>query len=169
LKKFIPHLFVLFFVGFLTQACRKNDLFTKDAVSLQFSTDTVFFDTIFSKLGNNPNSPRSITLQVRVTNPDANAVKTNISLLGNFYGIFKLNVDGRAGNVFNDIEIRGNDSIYIFVSLYNINNSFLNTYKTFFIHFCVLKFLNLKNKNYLKYFKIMIFFRLLFLIKDSLD
>jgi hypothetical protein len=118
LKKFIPHLFVLFFVGFLTQACRKNDLFTKDAVSLQFSTDTVFFDTIFSKLGNNPNSPRSITLQVRVTNPAANAIKTNISLLGNFYGIFKLNVDGRAGSVFNDIEIRGNDSIYIFVQAY---------------------------------------------------
>ncbi|MCG9879226.1 MAG: hypothetical protein MH472_01375 [Bacteroidia bacterium] len=118
MKKLIPYLFVFFIVGIFTQSCRKNDLFTKDAVSLQFSTDTVFFDTIFSKLGNNPNSPRSITLQVRVTNPASNAVKTNISLLGNFYGIFKLNVDGRAGNVFQDIEIRGNDSIYIFVQAY---------------------------------------------------
>jgi hypothetical protein len=118
LKKITSYLFILFLLGILVQSCRKNDIFTKDAVSLQFSTDTVFFDTLFSKLGNNPNSPRSITLQVRVTNPSANAVKTNISLLGNFYGIFKLNVDGRAGSVFNNIEIRGNDSIYIFVQAY---------------------------------------------------
>jgi len=99
-------------------SCRKNDVFTKDGVSLNFSTDTVFFDTIFSKLGNNPNSPRSVTLQVRVTNPTKNAVKTQISLAGNFYGLFKLNVDGRAGTVFKDVEIRGNDSIYIFVQAY---------------------------------------------------
>jgi hypothetical protein len=85
----------------------------RQGFNLTFSTDTVFFDTIFSKLGSNPSSPRSVTLQVRVTNPSKNAVKTQISLAGNFYGIFKLNVDGRAGNVFQDVEIRGNDSIYI--------------------------------------------------------
>ena len=100
------------------QSCRKNDEFTKAAVSLKFSTDTLFFDTIFSKLGSNPNSPRSITLQVRVSNTNVNAVKTNISLAGNFYGLFKLNVDGKAGTNFTDVEIRGNDSIYIFVQAY---------------------------------------------------
>jgi hypothetical protein len=112
-------LFLLLIIGVaFWQSCRKNDVFTKEAVSLNFSTDTVFFDTIFSKLGSNPNSPRSVTLQVRVTNPSKNAVKSNISLAGNFYGIFKLNVDGRAGTNFTDVEIRGNDSIYIFVQAY---------------------------------------------------
>ncbi|OYU97251.1 MAG: hypothetical protein CFE21_02875 [Bacteroidetes bacterium B1(2017)] len=112
-------LILLLAIGALTwQSCRKNDVFTKSPVTLSFSTDTVFFDTIFSKLGSNPNSPRSITLQVRVTNPTKNAVKTNISLAGNFYGLFKLNVDGKAGTNFTDVEIRGNDSIYIFVQAY---------------------------------------------------
>jgi hypothetical protein len=103
---------------FLNESCRKQDTFTTTGVTLNFSTDTIFFDTIFSKLGNNPNSPRSVTLQVRVTNPNKQGVKTNISLLGNFYGIFKLNVDGKSGTSFSDIEIRGEDSIYIFVQAY---------------------------------------------------
>lgn len=118
LKKRIPFLFILLGFGLIIHSCRKNDSFTSAGVNLLFSTDTVFFDTIFSKLGNNPNSPRSVTLQVRVTNPDKNAVKTKISLAGNFYGIFKLNVDGKAGTTFSDVEIRGNDSIYIFVQAY---------------------------------------------------
>jgi hypothetical protein len=125
LKRLIPIVLILLLIGGL-QSCRKQDVFTKDRVNLSFSTDTVFFDTIFSKLGENPNSPRSVTLQVRVTNPNKEAVKTNISLAGNFYGIFKLNVDGRSGNSFNEIEIRGEDSIYIFVQAY-INQVGSNT------------------------------------------
>lgn len=118
LKKILHYLFILIGLAFILQSCRKNDTFTGNPVQLNFSTDTIFFDTIFSKLGNNPNSPRSITLQVRVSNPDKNAVKTNISLAGNFYGIFKMNVDGKAGTTFKDVEIRGQDSIYIFVQAY---------------------------------------------------
>ncbi len=103
---------------FVANSCRKNDTFTKESVSLHFSADTIFFDTIFSKLGSDPNTPRSVTLHVKVSNPGVNAVKTNIRLAGNFYGIFKINVDGRSGTNFNDIEIRGKDSIYIFVQAY---------------------------------------------------
>ncbi|MBC7384463.1 MAG: hypothetical protein H7296_15965 [Bacteroidia bacterium] len=120
------HWLILLICLLIINSCRKNDLFTNNAVTLQFSTDTVFFDTIFSKLGSNPGTPRSITLQVRVTNPNINAVKTNISIAGNLYGLFKLNVDGRSGNFFKDIEIRGNDSIYIFVQAY-INQVGSNT------------------------------------------
>lgn len=112
------HILGLLLLALAWGSCRKNDVFTKEGVNLTFSTDTVFFDTIFSKLGSNPNSPRSVTLQVRVTNPSKNAVKTQISLAGNFYGLFKLNVDGKGGTVFQDVEIRGNDSIYIFVQAY---------------------------------------------------
>lgn len=125
MNKLLSFLFSLLLLAGL-QSCRKQDRFTKEAVSLSFSTDTVFFDTIFSKLGENPNSPRSVTLQVRVTNPNKEAVKTNISVAGNFYGIFKLNVDGRSGTAFNEIEIRGEDSIYIFVQAY-INQVGSNT------------------------------------------
>ncbi len=111
-------LILLALTAIALQSCRKNDTFTQAGVSLNFSTDTVFFDTIFSKLGSNPGSPRSVTLQVRVSNPNKNAVKTNINLAGNFYGLFKLNVDGKPGTNFKEVEIRGEDSIYIFVQAY---------------------------------------------------
>lgn len=122
-------LFYLFTAGFLMVslfACRKQTVFTNDAVSLRFSTDTVFFDTIFSQSLNNPSLPRSVTLQVRVTNTSASAVKTNIGVAGNPNGLFTLNVDGRSGNSFTDVEILGNDSIYIFVQA-NINQVNTNT------------------------------------------
>lgn len=119
----LRYILILCITGALWFGCKKNDTFTTEGVNLSFSTDTVFFDTIFSKLGSNPNSPRSVTLQVRVTNPSKNKVKTNISLQGNLYGIFKLNVDGRSGTQFKDVEILGEDSIYIFVQAYidNVN------------------------------------------------
>lgn len=127
LKNNFAFLILLLFTALF--ACKKNDVFTTKGVNLKFSTDTVFFDTIFSRLGQNPQLPRSVTLQVRVSNPDANAVKTNISLAGNIYGLFKLNVDGRSGTSFKDIEILGNDSIYIFVQAYivqvNSNTPFI--------------------------------------------
>jgi len=118
-KKNIAIYISLFFLIALS-ACRKDLEFTKNGVMLKFSSDSVLFDTLFSKLSNNvPNTPRSITFQLRVTNPDENAIKTNIKLAGNTTGsVFKLNVDGQPGKVFNDIEIMGKDSIFIFVQVY---------------------------------------------------
>jgi hypothetical protein len=118
-KKNIAIYFSLFFLIALS-ACRKDLEFTKNGVMLKFSSDSVLFDTMFSKLSNNfPNTPRSIAFQLRVTNPDENAIKTNIKLAGNTTGsVFKINVDGQPGKVFNDIEIMGKDSIFIFVQVY---------------------------------------------------
>jgi len=113
-------LLAIVFTGlFSLNSCRKDDRFTSEPVSLRFSTDTVFFDTIFTRLDTaNPNFPASVTLQLRVTNPGAFAVKTNISLAGNIYGVYKLNVDGKSGTNFRDVEIRGKDSIFVFVQAY---------------------------------------------------
>ncbi|MEI6882468.1 MAG: hypothetical protein WCK82_14210, partial [Bacteroidota bacterium] len=118
-KKNITIYISLFFLIALS-ACRKDLEFTKNGVILKFSSDSVLFDTMFSKLSSNvPNTPRSITFQLRVTNPDENAIKTNIKLAGNTNAsVFKLNVDGQPGKVFNDIEIMGKDSIFIFVQVY---------------------------------------------------
>lgn len=125
--------YILYFalIVALINSCRKDDEFTSSPVTLNFSTDTLNFDTIFSlrdsgKIG----LPKSITLQVKVINPSENAVKTNISLEGNQYGVYKLNADGLPGNgisqSINDVEIRGKDSIYIFVQAY-INQNNQNT------------------------------------------
>jgi len=98
-------------------ACRKEDAFTGDASArLTFSTDTIMFDTVFSQVA--PIRPLSITKQFWVINPNAKGVKTNIRIAGNQFGIFKLNIDGLPANAVFQKEIRGNDSIAIFVQVY---------------------------------------------------
>jgi hypothetical protein len=119
LQGFFRFIILTLLVSSIFYSCKKLDNFTSQPVNLKFSTDTLNFDSLFGKLYNSTDSiglfPRSITLQVRVINPTAYDVKTNISLLGNIYGFFRLNVDGRAGKQFEQIEIGANDSIYIFV------------------------------------------------------
>jgi hypothetical protein len=118
--------YILYFalIVVLVNSCRKDDEFTSSPVTLTFSTDTISFDTIFSlRDSGSISTPKSITLQLRVTNPNENAVKTNISLEGNSRGgVYKLNADGIPGSglsqTINDVEIRGKDSIYIFVQAY---------------------------------------------------
>ncbi len=119
LQSYFKLLVLVFLTSGVIYSCKKTDNFTNQAVNLSFSTDTLNFDSLFGKLYNATDSisifPRSITLQVRVTNPSAYDVKTNISLDGNIYGFFRLNVDGRPGKQFEQIEIGAKDSIYIFV------------------------------------------------------
>lgn len=94
-------------------------MFTNQPVNLHFSTDSVLFDTMFSKLDKQSTLPKSITFQVRVTNPASESVKTSISLLGNETGTaFRMNVDGKPGKQFDGVEIPANDSIFIFLQVY---------------------------------------------------
>lgn len=110
-------LFLILSIGFgLITSCRTEDEFTTDQVTLRFSTDTVMFDTVFSQSG--INQPMSITKQLWVVNTNEKAIKVNIRLKGNGYGIYKLNIDGLPANAVSDKEIRGNDSIVIFIQAY---------------------------------------------------
>ncbi|MBL8001297.1 MAG: hypothetical protein JNL05_04980 [Flavobacteriales bacterium] len=92
----------------LATACRKDLEFTSDAVSLDFSRDTVLFDTVFTTVG-------TTTKAFTVRNPSKNAVKVDIALEGGSPSPFRINVDGASGLSFEDVEILGEDSIYIFV------------------------------------------------------
>lgn len=116
---------LLFIVG-----CRKDEDFTTDSsAKLSFSTDTVMFDTVFSQV--EQNRPLSITKQFWVINTNDKGVKVNIRLAGNQYGIYKLNIDGLPTTAIAQKEIRGNDSIAIFVQVYlnavNQNTPFIVT------------------------------------------
>ncbi len=88
--------------------CRKDLEFTGDAVSLDFSRDTVMFDTVFTTVG-------TTTKYLVVRNPAKNAVKVDIALEGGSPSPFRINVDGASGLSFDDVEILGEDSIFIFV------------------------------------------------------
>lgn len=106
-------------------SCRKEDEFTTDASArLAFSTDTVMFDTVFSQVGTN--RPLSITKQLWVINNNEKGVKVNIRIAGNLYGIYKINIDGQPANAIAGKEIRGKDSIVIFVQVY-LNQVGVNT------------------------------------------
>ncbi len=87
------------------------------------------FDTVFSQVGTN--RPLSITKQLWVVNHNTKGVKTTIRIAGNQYGLYKINVDGQPATVISNKEIRGNDSIVIFVQVYlnavNQNTPFIVT------------------------------------------
>ncbi len=104
-------------------SCRKEDQITTDSsVKLSFSTDTIWFDTVFTQSGTV--QPLSITKRLWVYNPSTNAVKVNISLKGNQFGMYKLNIDGQPSNAVAGKVIRGKDSIIIFIQMYvNQNDS----------------------------------------------
>ncbi|HMU13365.1 MAG TPA: hypothetical protein PKE53_05130 [Flavobacteriales bacterium] len=93
----------------LATACRKDEVFTDDpGAQLTLTVDTVLFDTIFTTVG-------SVTKRFTVHNDNDNAVRVDIALEGGTPSPFRINVDGASGVTFNDVEILGHDSIFIFV------------------------------------------------------
>jgi len=78
---------------------------------LQFSTDTITFDTIFTTIG-------STTQRFTVRNPYQEPVLiSSIRLSGGEMSNFRLNINGIVGNDLFDVEVPGHDSIYVFVEV----------------------------------------------------
>ena len=100
---------LLLMVGVSAVSCHNDEKFTDSpSVRLEFSTDTVKFDTVFTTIG-------SATKQFRVYNRNKEAVRTSVSLSDG--SLYRLNIDGVSGNRLDNLEIRGNDSAYIFVEV----------------------------------------------------
>lgn len=79
--------------------------------NLRFSTDTVSFDTIFSTIG-------STTKQFMVYNIfDKPLNIQSIELAQGEKKGFRINVDGLKGTNFQDVEVRPNDSLYVFIEV----------------------------------------------------
>lgn len=98
-------------VALLLASCRKDKLFTDDPVTLEFSQTEVLFDTVFAlepPIG-------TVTKRFRVKNPSSQGVRVDIALEGGTPSPFRINVDGAAGTSFQEVEILGGDSIYVFV------------------------------------------------------
>ncbi|MDR2384113.1 MAG: hypothetical protein LBD80_00425 [Tannerella sp.] len=78
---------------------------------LSFSTDTVSFDTVFTSIG-------SSTYGFMVYNNNSEDLNIQeIRLAGEETSGFRLNVDGRAGEIFNNIPIWRKDSLYVLVEV----------------------------------------------------
>jgi len=92
-------------------SCERYEVYKGPDAWLGFSTDTVFFDTIFTTLG-------STTKNFRIINSNDQALEiSSIELAGGASSVFRLNIDGYAGNSVSNIEIPPNDSLYVFVEV----------------------------------------------------
>ena len=94
----------------LFTSCIEDGFTTSSSDILAFNMDTVAFDTVITLQG-------TATKQMIVYNhspKQINISSIKVAGLAN-KGHFHLNVDGIRGDEFQNVEIRGNDSIYIFI------------------------------------------------------
>ncbi|MEX0996561.1 MAG: hypothetical protein WDZ45_05905 [Flavobacteriaceae bacterium] len=101
-------------------SCR-NDFETLPSTgNLEFSKDTVYLDTVFTNIG-------SSTYNLKVYNRSDEDISIPSVRLGQGENSFyRLNVNGRAGKTFNNVEILAKDSIFIFVETTIDINTFPN-------------------------------------------
>ncbi len=98
----------------LLTGCIDDSFTTNPSHVLTFSTDTVAFDTVFTEIGTS-------TRSFRIYNPNKKGLNiSSIKLADAERSGFMINVDGMSGREFNDVEVRGNDSLFVFVEA-NIN------------------------------------------------
>ena len=116
LKKSLLYLILIFGIYLSFSSCRK-EVFTLDPNhKIELSDDTLWFDTVFTKVATNV--PLSVNKQIIVRNPHDRSIKTNIDLAGGLQSHFRLNVDGEPGYSFSEIEIFPNDSVFVFVEVH---------------------------------------------------
>ena len=89
--------------------CNKEEIYISGNLNeVTFSVDTLLFDTIFTTRG-------SATYSFKIKNGSKNPILLDeVGLDAGSNSKFRINVDGIAGKVINDIEILGQDSIYVF-------------------------------------------------------
>ena len=100
--------FVAAVMSAVSVSCISDDFTTSSSDILTFSSDTLSFDTVFTDLG-------TPTARLKVFNRASKAVNISSIRMRNDDGVFSMNVDGVSGKTFENVEIRANDSIFIFV------------------------------------------------------
>lgn len=102
---------VFFFIGSFLTACRKDILFTSSPdAKLLFSTDSVFFDTVFTSLG-------STTARIKVFNTHKKAVRISEIRLYGSDSFYEININGQPAPYLENIELEGGDSLSVFVKV----------------------------------------------------
>ncbi len=114
----VAYLFVQLSIVGLSSSCKKSSGLSQANVT--FSVDTLIFDTVFTTLG-------SATQQFKIYNPDSKTVIVQeVELMGGKNSPFRVNLDGVSGTKFENLNIEGKDSLYVFVDVkLNVNNQSL--------------------------------------------
>ena len=89
----------------LLWSCKPDDsVLESDVQALQFSADTLTFDTVFTTIG-------SVTRWITIYNPTSrDMVLDEIRLVDQANGVFQLNIDGIPGNQASNVLIPSKDS-----------------------------------------------------------
>ena len=104
-------LLLLNFMVWFTQ-CNKEEIYINGNLDeITFSVDTLLFDTVFTQRG-------SATYSFKIKNSSKNPILLDeVGLEMGSNSKFRINVDGIAGLIVNDVEILGKDSIYVFAEV----------------------------------------------------
>ncbi|MCM1477993.1 MAG: DUF3127 domain-containing protein [Bacteroides sp.] len=108
--KTLTYALLLLVASVLLPACIEDGITTSTAHQPEFSTDTLKMGAMFTDVANRTFSFRVYNRHDKVLNISSIRMKADNS-------VFRLNVDGTAGTSFNNIEIRPNDSIFVFVAV----------------------------------------------------
>lgn len=109
--KKIALLYISLISVFLVACNEDADFSSSPSLRLEFSCDTVSFDTLFTEV-------MSPTAKFVVRNRNENALRiSSVQLSGGAASSFSVLVDGQYGSLMRDLEIRAKDSIYVLASV----------------------------------------------------
>jgi hypothetical protein len=102
----------------LLASCQKDSFITSPDASVLLRADTLRFDTVFTSAG-------SVTKRFTLVNDNDQKLRIDrISLSGGAGSAYAININGQAAPSVSDIDVRPNDSLYIFVRVtINPNNA----------------------------------------------
>ena len=114
MRKFL-YIVVLGVLPWFSAGCERERFSVDDGgVKLEFSADTLTFDTVFTTIG-------TTTRMVTVYNRSGDNLRlSTVTLAGGSASRFRMNVDGDTSLTARNVEIEAGDSIFIFVQA-NIN------------------------------------------------
>lgn len=98
-------------IGLILPGCISDSFTTSPSDILSFSSDEVSFDTVFTGIG-------TPTARLKVYNRAKKSINISSIRLKKSDSNFTFNVDGVTGSSFSNVEIRGGDSIFIFIECY---------------------------------------------------
>lgn len=103
---------LIILTGFvLNSSCKKESFTNSPDARISFSSDSIYFDTLFS-------STSSVTKSFKIFNENDQKLNLQqIRLAGGTNSSFKLNINGLAAAEAENIELGAGDSIYVFVSV----------------------------------------------------
>ncbi len=128
MSRLYPSILLLTIIVLAGVSCRNDFEFTPSTGQLEFSRDTVYLNSVFTDIG-------SSTKNFKVYNRSSNdIVIPKVQLEQGENSDYRLNIDGRAGKVFDNVEVLAKDSIFVFVEttidiseVGNNSNEFLYT------------------------------------------